>query len=129
MKLYHRLYQRTVMRQDSHIPPLVFQALFGRPPAAIDAIVAFPEMMHQLLKQVLYGDRHASLKLLKGYFVSCQSFRLSFLTSCGLQERCLTFNCCFMVLQSRFPERHSILVVLTFHVFSPMAPFIQHAFR
>lgn len=26
-------------------------------------------MMHQLLKQVVYGDRHASMKLLKGYFV------------------------------------------------------------
>lgn len=35
----------------------------------MDAVVALPEMMHELLKQVLYGDRHASLKLLKGYFV------------------------------------------------------------
>ena len=59
------------LRQDSHIPPLVFQTLEGRAPAAVDAIVAFPEMMHQLMKQVLYGDRHASLKLLKGYFVTC----------------------------------------------------------
>eukprot|EP00913_Durusdinium_trenchii_P017742 g16673.t1 len=41
---------------------------------AVDAIVAFPEMMHQLLKQVLYGDRHASLKLLKGYFVMHRLF-------------------------------------------------------
>jgi len=84
--------QPTTVRQDSHIPPLVFQALSGRPPAAIDAIVAFPEMMHQLLKQVLYGDRHASLKLLKGYFVSCpwkkSCFTSSIVHVCGLPERC-----------------------------------------
>ena len=71
--MYSKSGRPRTVRQDSHIPPLVFQALSGRPPAAIDAIVAFPEMMHQLLKQVLYGDRHASLKLLKGYFVSCPS--------------------------------------------------------
>jgi len=70
----HLLAKSSAQEQDSHIPPLVFQALSGRPPAAIDAIVAFPEMMHQLLKQVLYGDRHASLKLLKGYFVMHRLF-------------------------------------------------------
>eukprot|EP00746_Dinoflagellata_sp_MGD_P080750 gnl/MRDRNA2_/MRDRNA2_32198_c0_seq1.p1 gnl/MRDRNA2_/MRDRNA2_32198_c0~~gnl/MRDRNA2_/MRDRNA2_32198_c0_seq1.p1 ORF type:complete len:911 (+),score=135.69 gnl/MRDRNA2_/MRDRNA2_32198_c0_seq1:86-2818(+) len=56
---------------DSHLPPAVFAVLngAGAPQVAIDAVVALPEMMHELLKQVLYGDRHASLKLLKGYFV------------------------------------------------------------
>jgi len=57
--------------EDSHLPPPLFQSLAaaGAPPVAVDAVVVLPEMMHQLLKQVLDGDRHASLKLLKGYFV------------------------------------------------------------
>lgn len=70
----HLLADSCSQEQDSHIPPLVFQTLEGRAPAAVDAIVAFPEMMHQLMKQVLYGDRHASLKLLKGYFVMHRLF-------------------------------------------------------
>ncbi|CAE7584712.1 ddx1 [Symbiodinium natans] len=62
--------------EDSHLPPPVFRLLRERdaPQPAVDAIVALPEIMHQLLKQVLYGDRHASLKLLKGYFVMHRLF-------------------------------------------------------
>ncbi|CAK9046433.1 Ubiquitin-conjugating enzyme E2 2 (E2 ubiquitin-conjugating enzyme 2) (Radiation sensitivity protein 6) (Ubiquitin carrier protein UBC2) (Ubiquitin-protein ligase UBC2) [Durusdinium trenchii] len=70
----HVLAEASAQQEDSHIPPLIFQALQNRRVQAVDAIVAFPEMMHQLLKQVLYGDRHASLKLLKGYFVMHRLF-------------------------------------------------------
>mmetsp|Transcript_128570 Transcript_128570/g.227697 ORF Transcript_128570/g.227697 Transcript_128570/m.227697 type:complete len:921 (+) Transcript_128570:90-2852(+) len=57
--------------EDSHMPPPVFASLASTaaPQVAVDAVVALPELMHGLLKQVLDGDRHASLKLLKGYFV------------------------------------------------------------
>jgi len=61
-------------QEDSHIPPSVFRLLGKAPQPALDAVVALPEIMHQLLKQVLYGDRHASLKLLKGYFVMHRLF-------------------------------------------------------
>lgn len=55
----------------SHLPPPLFQSLAtaGAPPEAVNAILVLPELMHQLMKGVLDGDRHASLKLLKGYFV------------------------------------------------------------
>merc|ERR1712070_702442 len=56
---------------DSHLPEAVFQTLAsaGTPPEAANAVIVLPELMHQLLKQVLDGDRHASSKVLKGYFV------------------------------------------------------------
>lgn len=56
---------------DSHLPSIVFDCLAsaGAPPEAVNAVVVLPELMHQLLKQVTDGDRHASSKLLKGYFV------------------------------------------------------------
>lgn len=56
---------------DSHLPSVVFECLesAGAPEEAVNAIIVLPEMMHQLLKQVVDGDRHASSKLLKGYFV------------------------------------------------------------
>eukprot|EP01065_Artemidia_motanka_P029317 TRINITY_DN35458_c0_g1_i1.p1 TRINITY_DN35458_c0_g1~~TRINITY_DN35458_c0_g1_i1.p1 ORF type:complete len:994 (+),score=247.37 TRINITY_DN35458_c0_g1_i1:72-3053(+) len=56
---------------DAHLPPRIFMELRrrGAPPSATDAVLVIPEMMHQLMKQVVHGDRHASLKLLKGYFV------------------------------------------------------------
>lgn len=56
---------------DSHLPAAVFKSLAsaGAPPQAAHAVTVLPEMMHQLLKQVLDGDRHASSKVLKGYFV------------------------------------------------------------
>jgi len=56
---------------DSHLPKQVFEILSraGAPEEAVNAVIVLPEMMHQLLKQVLDGDRHASAKVLKGYFV------------------------------------------------------------
>merc|ERR1719272_2347324 len=56
---------------DSHLPSLVFEHLASAaaPPDAVNAVVVLPELMHQLLKQVTDGDRHASSKLLKGYFM------------------------------------------------------------
>jgi len=56
---------------ESHLPLTFFRSLVenGAPEAAVSAAAVLPELMHQLLKQVLDGDRHASLKLLKGYFV------------------------------------------------------------
>lgn len=56
---------------DSHLPSVVFDCLLasGAPSDAANAVVVLPEMMHQLLKQVVDGDRHASSKILKGYFV------------------------------------------------------------
>jgi hypothetical protein len=56
---------------ESHLPEAVFQSLAsaGAPPDAVNAVIVLPELMHQLMKQVLDGDRHASSKVLKGYFV------------------------------------------------------------
>merc|ERR1712227_807560 len=57
--------------EESHLPAVVFQTLasVAAPDDAVNAVVVMPELMHQLLKQVVDGDRHASSKLLKGYFV------------------------------------------------------------
>lgn len=57
--------------EDSHLPRQVFETLSRAeaPTEAVNAVIVLPEMMHQLLKQVLDGDRHASAKVLKGYFV------------------------------------------------------------
>merc|ERR1711871_84069 len=57
--------------EDSHLPPDMLSDLADQqvPQIAQDAVSSLPQMMHELLKQVLYGDRHASMKLLKGYFV------------------------------------------------------------
>jgi ubiquitin-protein ligase len=56
---------------DSHLPSTACAYLVnaGAPQEAVHAMNVLPELMHQLLKQVLDGDRHASTKLLKGYFV------------------------------------------------------------
>ncbi|CAE7875003.1 rhp6, partial [Symbiodinium necroappetens] len=72
----HQLADACPQGEDSHLPAPVFRLLRAKeaPQMAVDAIVALPEIMHQLLKQVLYGDRHASLKLLKGYFVMHRLF-------------------------------------------------------
>jgi len=65
------LAQCTPGGHESHLPPPVLHSLAAAeaPAAAANAAAVLPELMHQLLKQVLDGDRHASLKLLKGYFV------------------------------------------------------------
>jgi len=56
---------------DSHLPSSLLSSLAdsSAPIEAVNAVVAITEMMQSLLKEVLDGDRHASVKLLKGYFV------------------------------------------------------------